>query len=145
MRVEIGPVPLPSAQAWLDYASGVIGELRDSPRAVTSDVLDAFANYVDEWQATADTESERHDDVFRWNGVAKPETVEYLVFALYRLGLRLTDEEESGSREPPSPAAMKFQRVLVLSVLGALEREGEAEAHFVQQLREVWDTADERT
>ena len=145
MQVEIGPVALPSAEAWLDYAAGVIDDLRSSPRAVTSDVLDAFSKYVDDWRATADAEAQRHDEVFRWNGEAKPETVEYLVFALYRLGQRLTDEEESGQREPPSPAATKFHRVLVRSVLVALEREGEAEAHFVRQLREVWDTASERT
>ncbi|MDQ1522044.1 MAG: hypothetical protein QOI55_3117, partial [Actinomycetota bacterium] len=31
MQVEIGPVPLPNAQAWLTYAAGVIGELRREP------------------------------------------------------------------------------------------------------------------
>jgi hypothetical protein len=144
MRVEIGPVPLPNAQAWLDYAAGVIGELRRDPRAVTSDVLDSFSKYVDDWQATANVEAARHDEVFRWNGEAMPETVEYLVFALYRLGVRLTAEEESGLRPPRPAAAAKFHGVLVRSVLTALEREGEGEAHFVRQLREVWGPANER-
>jgi hypothetical protein len=145
MRVEIGPVPLPSAQAWLDYAASVIGELRSEPRAVTSDVLDAFSKYVDDWQATADAEAARHDEVFRWNGEALPETVEYLVFALYRLGQRLTEEERSGLRPPRPAAAEKFHTVLVRSILAALEREGASEAQFVQQLREVWTPAKERT
>ena len=145
MRVEIGPVPLPSAEAWLDYAAGVIGELRRDPRAITSDVLDAFSKYVDDWQATADAEAVRHDEVFRWSGEAMPETVEYLVFALYRLGVRLTEEEHSGLRPPRPVAAAKFHTVLVRSILAALEHEGEAEAQFVRQLREVWAPANERT
>jgi len=144
VRVDIGPVPLPNAQAWLDYAGGVIAELRRDPRAVTSDVLDAFSKYVDDWQATADAETARHDEVFRWSGEALPETVEYLVFALYRLGMRLTEEEDSGLRAPRPPAAAKFHTVLVRSVLAALEHEGAAEAQFVRQLREVWAPANER-
>jgi hypothetical protein len=145
MRVEIGPVPLPSAQAWLDYAASVIVELRREPRAVTTDVLDAFSKYVDDWQATADAEAARHDEVFRWNGEALPEAVEYLVFALYRLGVRLTEEEAHGLRPPRPAAAAKFHTVLVRSILAALEHEGAAEAQFVQQLREVWTPAQERT
>jgi hypothetical protein len=145
VHVEIGPVPLPSAQAWLGYAATVIDELRVEPRAVTSDVLDAFSKYVDDWQATADLEAARHDEVFRWIGEALPETVEYLVFALYRLGVRLSAETDSGLRPPRPAAAARFHGVLVRSVLIALEREGEAEAHFVRQLREVWGPASDRT
>jgi hypothetical protein len=146
MRVEIGPVALPSAQAWLQYAAGVIEELRGTPRStVTSDVLDAFSKYVDDWQATADAEAARDDEVFRWSGDALPETVEYLVFALYKLGQHLTEEQNSGLRPPRPAAAAKFHTVLVRSVLVALEHEGEAEAQFVQQLREVWAPANERT
>jgi hypothetical protein len=145
MRVEIGPVAIHSAEAWLDYAAGVIGELRDQPRTVSSDVLDAFSKYVDDWKATADAEVAHHDQVFRWSGEAKPETVEYLVFALYRLGVQLTEEEDTG-RRPPRPAeAARFHTVLVRSVLAALEGEGSAEAQFVRQLREVWAPANERT
>jgi hypothetical protein len=145
MRVEIGPVALGSAQAWLDYAATVIEELRLDPGAVTSDVVASFSKYVDDWRATADAEAARHEEVFRWNGEAPPETVEYLVFALYRLGMRLTEEEASGVRAPRPPATAKFHGVLVRSVLVALEREGNAEAHFVRQLREVWAPANERT
>ena len=145
MRVEIGPVPIPNATAWLEYADGVIDELRHSPRLLTSDVVDAFSKYVDDWHATAEAEAARHEEVFRWTGDAMPETVEYLVFALYKLGVRLTEEEDSGMRPRQPAAAAKFHGVLVRSVLKALEREGDAEAHFVRQLREVWDTANERT
>lgn len=144
MRVEIGPVPVGSALAWLDYAGDVIHELRAAPRAVTEDVLDAFTAYVDEWRATAERATRAGDDVFRWIGDANPENVEYLVFALYRLGTHLTQEEEGGLREPRPAAATKFHTVLVRSVLAALETEGEAEAHFVRQLREVWGPARER-
>ncbi|MCU1426909.1 MAG: hypothetical protein JWL83_909 [Actinomycetia bacterium] len=141
MRVEIGPVPLACASAWLDYASGVISELRIAPRAVTTNVIASFSKYVDEWQTYA---GQQTGDVFRWTGDAAPETVEYLVFALYRLGVRLTEEQEGGLREPPSVTARKFHTVLVRSLLATLEREGEGEAHFVRQLREVWAPANER-
>jgi hypothetical protein len=123
----------------------VIDELRGTPHAVTSDVLDAFSKYVDDWQATADAEVARHDQVFRWTGDALPETVEYLMFALYKLGQRLTEEEHIGLRPPRPAAAAKFHTVLVRSVLVALEHQGEAEAQFVRQLREVWAPANERT
>jgi hypothetical protein len=145
VRVEIGPVPLASANAWLNYAEGVISELRIAPRAVTTDVLDGFSKYVDDWRATADMAPERGDSVFRWSGEAMPETVEYLVFALYRLGIRLTEEEHAGDRPPRPPEATKFHTVLVRSTLAALEAEGEGEAHFVRQLREVWAPAGEST
>jgi hypothetical protein len=145
MQVEIGPIALPSAQAWLGYAETVIDELRTEPRAVTADVVDAFSKYIDDWQATADAEAARNDLVFRWKGEALPETVEYLVFALYRLGVCLSAEEESGRRDPRPAAVAKFHGILVRSLLIALEREGEAEAHFVRQLREVWGPANERT
>jgi hypothetical protein len=145
MRVEIGPVPLPSASAWLDYATNVIEDLRGAPGAVTSGVLDAFSKYVDDWQATADRAVARGDEVFRWSGQAAPETVEYLVFALYRLGERLTEEQRSGARAPRPPEAQRFHTVLVRSVLAALEREGDAEAHFVAHLREVWGPASDGT
>jgi len=143
MRVEVGPVSLASADAWLNYASGVIAELRHTPRAVTTDALDGFSKYVDDWRATAEMAAARGDSVFRWSGDAMPETVEYLVFALYRLGLRLTEEEDAGDRPPRPPEAAKFHTVLVRSTLAALEAEGEAEAHFVRQLREVWAPAGE--
>jgi hypothetical protein len=145
MRVDIGPVPLTSAEAWLDYAAGVVRELRVAPRAVTSDVIDAFTSYLDEWRATAVHASASGEKVFRWSGDANPENVEYLVFALYRLGTRLTEEEDIGTREPRPAAATKFHVVLVRSLLAALECQGEAEAHFVRQLREVWGPAREHT
>jgi hypothetical protein len=141
MRVEIGPVPTENAVAWFDYATNVISELRASPRAITTNVIDAFSAYVDTWRATA-TEN---DEIFRWVGDASPENVEYLVFALYRLGVRFTAEEENGVRAPRPEAATKFHKVLVRSLLGALEREGEAEAHFARQLREVWGPANDAT
>jgi hypothetical protein len=146
MRVEIGPVPLRSAQSWLDYATSIVRELRAEPRTVAPpDVLASFTSYLDDWRTTAHAEAARHDEVFRWIGDASPDKVEYLVFALYRLGVRLTTEEDRGLRPPRPPEAAKFHGVLVRSVLAALEREGEAEAHFVAQLREVWGPANERT
>jgi hypothetical protein len=145
MRVEIGPVPIDSAEAWLGYAADVIAELRTRPRSVSPEVLDAFSRYVAEWTSTAGAEAARHDPVFRWSGDAMPETVEYLVFALYKLGVQLTAEEDSGERPPRPAAADRFHTVLVRSVLGALECQGEAEAQFVNQLREVWQPANERT
>jgi hypothetical protein len=146
MRVEIGPVPLESARSWIDYATTVIDELRAEPRTVAPpDVLEAFSAYLDDWRTAADNDAARHAEVFRWTGDASPDKVEYLVFALYRLGVRLTTEEERGLRAPRPPQAARFHGVLVRSVLGALEREGGAEAHFVAQLREVWEPANERT
>lgn len=137
MRVEIGPVPTPIATAWCDYAASVIADLRTDPRALTGDVVDSFSGYVDTWRAAAATDP----GVFRWTGEASPENVEFLVFALYRLGNRLREEEERGQRPPQPDTAAKFHKVLVRSLLTALEREGDAEAHFVQQLREVWAPA----
>jgi hypothetical protein len=141
MRVEIGPVPIESARAWIDYAAGVIAELHANPRIVELRVLESFSGYVEEWRVVADKEP---GDVFRWQGEASSESVEYLVFALYRIGARLGEEANSGLREPQPPVAYKFHTVLIHNLLGALEHEGEAEAHFVQQLREVWAPANER-
>jgi len=137
MQVEIGPVPSSAANAWLDYAEGIVRELDAvDAKGVPAEARAEFARLIREWRAAAAA-----DPTFRWRGNPASDQVEYLILALYRLGNRLSDEEHAGQRTVRPPEARRFHVVLVQSVLDALEQQGSAQAQFVAQLREQWEPA----
>ena len=135
MRVQIGPVSCVSARAWIAYATETLTVLRTLDDLSPS-VLDAFEGLLDTWRPiAAELES------FRWESDEDPERVKYLLHGLYITGI-VTEREAARGRTRIRPAvADEFHFVLVREVLEALEHESDADAHFVKELRDVWDAA----
>ena len=137
MRVELGPVSASSAQAWITYATDVLALLRTLPeQPLAPRVLDAFASLIDEWRPIAQGAAP-----FRWSSEEKPERAQYLLNALYVAGTIVEHEAASGRAQLRPATADEFHIVLVREVLDALAHESEADAHFVQEMRNVWGIA----
>jgi hypothetical protein len=137
VQVDIGPVSRASAQAWIAYATEIVTELRDRPDIdLIAGALDAFVELVDEWRSVAE-----RAEPFRWVRDAPPEQVQYLVNALYWTGTIVEREASAGRARLRPPEADEFHVVLVHAALTALERESEADAHFVEELRGMWRIA----
>lgn len=111
--------------------------LRELPdEELSPRLLDAFAALLDEWRPIA-----RRAEPFRWSSDETPERVQYLLNALYVAGTLIEREAAAGRVLLRPAAAAEFHVVLVLEVLAALERESEADAHFVQEMRNIWGIA----
>jgi hypothetical protein len=136
MHVELGPVPSGAALAWLNYARETLGVVRADPRDTPPGVLETMARFLEEWTAAA-----RAAPTFRWEGEVSAEHVAYLVEWLYRLGVRVQDDAESGRARLRPPEADKFHVLLVRTVLDTLAREEPSQAHFVDELRARWKIA----
>lgn len=137
VQVDVGPVSRASARAWVAYATETIAELRDRPDIdLIAGALDAFVARLDEWRSIAERE-----EPFRWVSDEPPERVQYLLNALYWTGTIVEREASAGRARLRPPEADEFHVVLVHAALNALERESEADAHFVEELRGVWGIA----
>jgi hypothetical protein len=126
-----------SARAWVTYATEMLALLRALPeRQLPAPALDAFGSLLDAWRPIAE-----RPEPFRWSSEEPPERVQYLVNALFVAGTTIEDEAASG-RAPLRPAAAdEFHVLLVREVLQALEHESDADAQFVEQMRNVWRIA----
>ena len=133
MHVEIGPVSAASARAWIAYATEILSQAQVEPGPTPPAALTRMRAYLDEWDTAAAA-----GDPFRWSGEAPPEIVEYLIHALYQLGVRVEEEAAQGRARLRPPEADKFHIVLVRSVLDALEHEGPAQAQLAESLRQQW-------
>jgi hypothetical protein len=138
VHVDIGPVSRVSAQAWIAYASDMLVILRSTPDAsLSGKELDAFASLLDEWRPIA----ERADGMFRWSSTESPERVQYLINALYVAGTVIERETAAGRAHLRPATADEFHIRLVRGVLDALEQESDADAHFAEQMRNLWTIA----
>lgn len=139
MRVEFGPVSHESAEAWLDYATLILAEVRSHPRPdelIAPALVEQFAELVEQWRA-----ANRVGDCFNWETEQSSEQVEFLIKALYEAGLMVERLNETGAMPLRPEAADEFHVTLVNEVLAALTRESEASAHFADTLRSEWSVA----
>ena len=137
MRIELGPVSSDSAKAWIGYAIDTLALLRAHPDArLSPHALDGFASLLEEWQPIAAS-----GRPFRWSSDERPERVQYLVHALYVAGTIIEHEAASGRARLRPAAADEFHVQLVREALDALEHESDADAQFVEQLRNLWGVA----
>jgi hypothetical protein len=135
--VEIGPVSAVSARAWIAYAEETLPVLRGlTDRAIGPQALEGFTSLLDEWRPIAD-----RDEPFRWSSQENPERAKFLLNALYWAGIIVEREAEAGRAQLRPKAADEFHILLIHEVLDALEHESEADAHFVEELRNVWGVA----
>jgi hypothetical protein len=137
VRVVVGPVSSASARAWIAYATDMLAVLRTLPeQEMPPPALAAFASLLDEWRPIA-----QRAEPFRWSSDERPERAQYLLNALYRSGTIIEREADSGRARLRPAAADEFHVLLVREVLDALQHESDADAHFVEELRNVWGIA----
>ena len=141
MRVEIGPVSRASAQAWLDYCSGVVTEfVSATPPTIPLPALETFTELIEGWRLAV-TAAARQQRPFHWIGEAPADRVEFLMKALYETGVAVERDNESGGMGLRPAAADEFHFVLLDQVLTALEHESRSNAEFVATLRNDWRAA----
>jgi hypothetical protein len=137
VHVDLGPVSTQSARAWISYATDMLTVLRALPDdQLPSHALDGFASLLNEWRPIAD-----RGKPFRWSSEQPPERVQYLVNALYVAGTMIEQEAASGQARLRPTSADEFHVLLVRGALSALEHESNADAQFVEQMRNVWGIA----
>jgi hypothetical protein len=137
VKVEIGPVATPSADAWFEYATEALLDLRSlDDSGIDPAALAAFESLLEEW-----SETDRSGGTFHWIGEESPEQVEFLMRSLFRAGLAIEHAANLGQATLRPPEADEFHMVLVGEVLALLQVEGDAHQQFVASLREEWGIA----
>jgi hypothetical protein len=137
VRVEIGPVATPSADAWFEYAAVAIAELHGLEQTgLDPSALAAFESLLAEWVVV-----DRSGGTFHWIGDESAEQVEILMRSLYRAGLAIEHAANIGQATIRPPEADEFHMVLVGEVLALLQAEGETHEQFVASLRDEWGIA----
>lgn len=142
MRLDVGTVAPSSAAAWIEWAHGVLGDLRNeraSPASLPAQVLDDIGAYLDEWERT----TLDGGDTFRWRAEVDPDELEYVTNAFYNLDTRLSAENGRGESGPGPAEGRVFYLVLVRALLHALALASPARAAFVDQLRWSWPSSAE--
>lgn len=137
----IGPVSAASAIAWLDYADGVLDELRTMAPGecfTTPDVVEAFRAYLTSWRTAA------VGPELLWERDIPAEQVEYDVHAFQRVAEVLAARAAERGRASP-PEGDDFYLALLQGVLSALEAEGPSSASFAKHLAEFWPGRDPLT
>jgi hypothetical protein len=130
MQVQIGPLPIDSARAWLAYAKDVVGAMI---RQLPIQVAASFSAYLEEWGEAA-----AEGDVFLWEGKAEPEEVEYLLHAWFNLAKTVEEQRERTGEPVPPPEGEVFYNALVTGLLNALRSESRATAEFAEHLAPFW-------
>jgi hypothetical protein len=131
MQVEIGPLPAESARVWLAYAKGVVG---GAVKQLPIQVAASFSGYLEEW-----SEAAAAGEVFRWEGKAEPEEVEYLLHAWFNLAHAIVSaREESGGESVAPEEGQLFYRALVHALLNALRAENRSTAELADHLAPFW-------
>lgn len=126
MRVLVGPLPNDTAVAWLAYARDVVNAVA---RQLPIQVAAGFSGYLEEWSDAA------HGEVFRWEGEAEPEEVEYLLHAFFKLAQTVAEQQVP----MPMPAeGQLFYTTLVNALLNALRAENRAASEFAEHLAPFW-------
>ena len=137
VQIEIGPVSGASAMAWIAYGRTVLEHLARQPGSgLSENALDGFAQLLDEWDVIAFA-----TQPFHWTSEQSAEQVEFLMKALYEIGLVVEGENAAGRMRLRPPEADEFHVLVVQQILCEIELEGPAYAHFVDGLRGEWGIA----
>lgn len=137
MHIQIGPVPAPAVQAWVDYARSVLaGGVAGASRhelGLDDEMVELFEGYLDEWETcTADGAD------LRWETELDPDRVEFVMHAFQRIAEALA-RAATQRGFPLAPAEGElFYRALVTAVVAALGGESPARGAYAEQLRDEW-------
>jgi hypothetical protein len=143
MRAEIGPVGTDSAAAWIAYGRQVVEHMSRSPDvSVPASALRWFSELLDDFARTVRLAAPAGRD-FHWVGERSPEEAEFVMKALFEVGLAVEREHEAGRLPLRPPEADEFHVMMVRQVLGDLEMQGPAHQQFVDGLRAEWGVAGE--
>jgi len=137
MHVQIGPVPAGGVSIWIAYARTIIGQALGHPDQLgvhlDPDVIEAFDEYLAEWEELAATGTE-----FLWVTDVEPERVEFLGQAFLAIAESLARAAEQRGY-PISPVeGEEFYQALVKGFLDALAHEGRSRLEFSEQVRDQW-------
>lgn len=133
MILELGPVPADDLKRWSRFARRVVVELRTRPDVLPDmgdDLLDQWGRLADDWCRAA-TEAGGGD--VRWSAPMDDEQAEYLLHGLERCFY------SPGVTAMMAPDEVRAQRQFTLRIVQAfvdgLAAQGEAQGHYVDQLR----------
>jgi CheY-like chemotaxis protein len=134
--ITLGPLPGDAVRIWVANARRFISALRDGAGGdevqLPDDVLDAFANYLDQWEASAS------GDTFVWSGSAYVDLVRRL--SAYWVFLAGVANDRAVELRLPvgEPGGEAFSDALLDALSVALEPE--ADDDFGDKLREAFPT-----
>jgi hypothetical protein len=146
MVLELGPCPVEDVRSWSRFARRILVELRacHDQQLVNPDVIDLWAEILDDWSAAADrTASWPGGSIdgpaavgapFRWSRELEPEMAEFLLDGLDRclnspkLMGWVTVEEAARQRT--------FTAVVVRAFLEGLAAEGQGCRHFADHINQ---------
>lgn len=131
VTVSIGPVPGPSARAWLETATITMSVVRDRPDlGVPADVIEAFEHYLAEWRAVVDL------GVFQWSGEVQPGVLRRLASHWVRLAALAREDPDRTGIRPGDPESEQFFDALAVGMAEALARVDDRE-RFAPKFEEV--------
>jgi len=143
MLVEVGPVPSPSATAYVAFCRERLAELQADPdtlaATLTPDLVDRFHGLLDRWEQVAAA-----GPVFIWDLDVDVETVEYDFVAFVRvvLGGDPIGRTSESAADRQAELRRPFRVALVNGILQALEHEGPGSAALAAELRAQWPDDD---
>jgi hypothetical protein len=138
MEIEVGPVPAPSALAWIGQARAVLELIRSGslvlPFALPPDVLGAYEGVLDAWWASASLGPD-----FRWAGEMDGATLHHLVQYWVNLVQYLV-ENADGHAIPLMPIeAIPFRDALVPAITRALAADPDRDTKaFGERTSDQW-------
>lgn len=130
VSVFLGPVPSPSARAWLRAATVTVAEARRRDLGVPTDVLDAFDHYLRVWGAHMD------GDRFEWSGTIEVGLLRHLAAQWARLAALAREDPAGSGLRPADPEGAPFFDALAVGLAEALARADDRE-RFAPKFEEV--------
>lgn len=130
--LELGPCPAEDVLRWSKFARRILVQLRSDcgQGLVSPDVVDLWANTVDDWSSVAGSTA---DAPFRWTGELEPEVVEFLLDGLDKC---LHSETVMSWVTPDEAREQRaFTMLVVRAFIDGLHVEGHSCQHYVDQIQ----------
>lgn len=132
--LELGPCPAEDVLRWSKFARRILVQLRSDcgQGLVSPDVVDLWANTLDDWSSTAISVSGDPDTPFRWTSELEPEVVEFLLHGLDKCIHSPT--VMSWVTPPEAREQRAFTMLVVRAFIDGLHVEGRSCQHYADQI-----------